>query len=329
MDPLTHTLAGLALSRAGLNRFSNYATPVLLLAANAPDLDMAAAAGGTVSYLHYHRHLTHAFLLVPVLAILPVLIVRLFARKPFDWKWAYLVSFAGVLSHPLLDWLNAYGLRFLLPFSPRWHRLDTTSLPDLWIWLALGVAALAPALSRLVSGEIGARKSTGRGWAVFALVFLVVFSFGRLVLHDRAIAVLDSRLYNGAAPLRVAAMPDAFNPLHWGGIVETEESYSLLPVDLTGQFDPTAGAVLYKPQPDARQQAAARAAAGTEAFRVFLDFSAFPYWRFSPAEREDAVRISVLDLRFGSPAHPRFEATAVVDGQGRVLESGFRYEPKR
>jgi len=122
MDPLTHTLTGLALSRAGLNRRSAYATPILMLAASAPDIDILAWLAGPAAYLHYHRHLTHAFVAIPFLALLPVLVVRLFARKPFDWKWAYLVSLVGVATHPLLDWMNAYGVRFWLPFSGEWLR---------------------------------------------------------------------------------------------------------------------------------------------------------------------------------------------------------------
>jgi len=160
MDPLTHTLTGLALSRAGLNRRSVYATPILLLAANAPDIDIVAMAGGSAAYLHYHRHLTHALLAIPFLALLPVLIVRLFARKQFNWKWAYLISLLGVATHPLLDWMNAYGVRLFLPFSGDWVRLDVSSLADLWIWAVLLLAALAPALAKLVSSEIGARPSS-------------------------------------------------------------------------------------------------------------------------------------------------------------------------
>ena len=40
MDNLTHTLTGLALSRAGLNRYYARAGLVLMLAANAPDIDV-------------------------------------------------------------------------------------------------------------------------------------------------------------------------------------------------------------------------------------------------------------------------------------------------
>jgi hypothetical protein len=32
-----------------------------------------------------------------------------------------------------------------------------------------------------------------------------------------------------------------------------------------------------------------------------------------------------MDLRFGSPAAPAFVATAVVDANGRVIESSFEF----
>ena len=71
MDNLTHSLVGLAFSRVGLNRLTPQATAVLLLAANAPDIDVVSAAGGSLNYLHYHRHLTHSLLMAPVMALLP------------------------------------------------------------------------------------------------------------------------------------------------------------------------------------------------------------------------------------------------------------------
>ena len=60
MDPITQSLTGLVLSRAGLNRLAPYGTAIALIAANAPDLDVVTAPWGIVTYLHYHRHITHA-----------------------------------------------------------------------------------------------------------------------------------------------------------------------------------------------------------------------------------------------------------------------------
>jgi len=64
-----------------------------------------------------------------------------------------------------------YGVRLLSPWSERWYRADIHSVVDAWIWAVLLLALAAPALSRLVSSEIGARPGTGRGWAALALCF--------------------------------------------------------------------------------------------------------------------------------------------------------------
>jgi inner membrane protein len=327
MDPLTHTLTGLAVSRTGLNRWAAHATPILLLAANAPDIDVVTWAGGPAAYLHWHRNITHAFFAIPILAVLPVLLVRLVARKQFDWRRAYVVSVIGVATHPILDSLNVYGVRWFLPFSGDWVRFDLTYIVDLWIWAVLLLAALAPALSKLVSSEIGARSGGGRGLAIFALCFLAFYGGARYFLHERVINILDSRLYDGRTPVRLAAIPGPANPFAWKGLVETREAYIIYRVSLRGDFDPAAGTIFYKAQPGPAETAAAKAALETDAFRAFTNFSQFPLWRFSAAEDEEqpAIRVEAMDLRFGDPANPRFMASAIVAPDGRVLRSGFSF----
>lgn len=327
MDPLTHTLTGLAVSRAGLNRWTARATPVLLLAANAPDCDIVTWAGSSAAFLRYHRHITHSFFAIPFLAVLPVLLVGLFARKQLDWKRAYMVSLIGVATHPILDSLNVYGVRWFLPFSGEWVRFDLAHIVDLWIWAILLFAALAPALSKLVSSEIGARPSGGRGLAIFALCFLGLYVGGRYFLHERAINILDSRLYDGQAPVRLAAIPGPANPFAWTGLVETRAAYTLYKMNLLGDFDPATGTTFYKAQPVPAETAAAEAAMRTEPFRAFLNFSQYPLWRFTAVEDEQrpGIRVEAMDLRFGDPANPRFVASAVVAPDGRILSSGFSF----
>src|SRR5215475_5096579 len=103
MDNLTHTAIGLFLSRAGLNRWTPLATPILLLAANAPDIDIVTALGGSLNYLHFHRHLTHSLIAAPLMAFLPVLLVKVIARKPVHWLGATGAALLAVISHLLLD----------------------------------------------------------------------------------------------------------------------------------------------------------------------------------------------------------------------------------
>ncbi len=283
-------------------------------------------AAGPAAYLHYHRHITHALLAVPFLAVLPVLLVRLFVRKQFDWKRAYVVSLIGAATHPVLDSLNVYGVRWFLPFSGEWVRLDTLFIVDLWLWAILLLAALAPAVSGLVSSEIGARSGGGRGLAIFALCFLVAYVGGRYFVHERATAVLDSRIYDGQAPLRVAAFPGPANPFAWTGLVETPRSYSLYRINLLGEFDPAVGRTFYKADPGPAEAAAAEAAKRTEVFRAFIEFSQFPLWRFTAVQDpQPAIRVEAMDLRFGDPANPRFIASALVTPDGRVEQSTFSF----
>jgi inner membrane protein len=316
----------LFLSRAGLGKVTPLATPILLLAANAPDIDVVSAAGGSLSYLHYHRHLTHSLAALPLMALGSVLLVRIAARQPVRWLGALLVAAIGVGSHLLLDLTNVYGVRLWLPFSPEWLHFDVNSVVDLWIWGVLLLGVAGPFVGRLVGSEISSgtarARHHGRGFAIFCLLFLVLYSGGRGVLHSRAVATLDSRLYGDSPAVRVGALPDPANPWRWRGLVETGDFWALEEVNLAGEFDPTRASIFHKPESDPALQAAA----GSATFREFLRFSQFPFWRISPAAQlENGKLVQVIDLRFGTPLVPGFMASALVDSQNRVVRSSFQW----
>src|SRR5690348_14615791 len=111
MDNLTHSLVGLMMSRAGIDRRVPRAALIMVLAANVPDVDVVSGFGGPLTYLKWHRSYTHALASAPVLALLPVLLLLVFRVRPT--VWAYLFSLLGVLSHLALDWTNVYGIRLL------------------------------------------------------------------------------------------------------------------------------------------------------------------------------------------------------------------------
>jgi inner membrane protein len=326
MDPLTHTATGLLLSRAGLNRWTPGAAAMLMLAANAPDIDIVSAAGGSLNYLHYHRHLTHSLVAMPAMALLPVLVVRLIGRKPVNWLGAWCASLIAVASHLLLDWTNSYGIRLLLPFSPRWLHLDWTNVIDLWLWAGLGVCLLGPFLARLVGSEIASgaplNRRHGRAAAWTALAFLLAYEGARATFHARAVAIFDSRLYRQSAPLRTSAFPDAANPLRWRGVVETADFDAVGDLDLAADFDPSRAMIFLKPEPDPAIDAARQSAI----FRQFLTFAEIPLWRVSPAPDIDSGKlVEVFDLRFGTPLAPGPMASATVDGQQHIVHANFQW----
>ncbi|MFO8028582.1 MAG: metal-dependent hydrolase [Cyclonatronaceae bacterium] len=52
------------------------------------------------------------------------------------------LAFLGVWSHPLLDWLNTYGIRLMMPFSDTWFYGDTLFIIDPWFWLLAGAGVV-------------------------------------------------------------------------------------------------------------------------------------------------------------------------------------------
>ncbi|MBV9300489.1 MAG: metal-dependent hydrolase [Acidobacteriaceae bacterium] len=323
MDNLTHSLTGLALARSGLNRYCPHASLLMILSANAPDLDIVGLRGGQLRYFEWHRGYSHSVSCLPFLALLPVFVVALIYRRKLPWTKAWLLCCLGIGSHLMMDWTNSYGVRLLLPFSSRWFSLDLNGLYDAWILAVLAFAALWPAFARLVSGEIGARFSGGRGTAIFALVFFVLFDLSRLLLHQRAIAQIEARLYENSPPVKTAALPESFNPFRWTGVVETSNQYRLLTVNSFGNIDLEEGAIFYKP--------AARDsiynAKQTEPFRYFLYFSRFPVWSELPFAKGEqmGIKIDLTDLRFGTPWAGSFHCNAIENSRNHVLRSWFTY----
>lgn len=317
MDNLTHTLTGLMLGRAGLNRFYPRADLVLILAANIPDIDIVNIVRGPLYYFEHHRGITHSIAAMPVMALLPVLIGCAVGRTMRGWGAAWAISVIGVASHLLLDWTNTYGIRLLLPFSSQWFHLDLINLFDLIIWAVLLLGWVGPMIGRLVSGEIGAQSGTGRGLAIFALSFFLLYDFGRYLLHQRAIEILNSREYQDGPPIRVAAFPaSAASPFEWQGWIERPAFVMRFALNVLQQFDPAAGKIIFKPPVTPAMEAARQATA----VRVFLRFAQYPLWTATPLYNSAGVTdVQVTDWRFP------FGADALVDSSHHVISSSFSY----
>jgi inner membrane protein len=196
MENLTHSLVGLTAAKAGLERLSPGATALCVVAANAPDSDILALAfGDRWTYLQNHRGITHSIAGVVALAIILPLIFY-----AVDWLWSrsrkqpprvklkglLIASFIVSATHPLLDWTNNYGIRFLLPWNAKWFYGDLVFIADPYLWLILG-GALFLLSAKTTSGKIV--------WALVAatLTFLLITSpLSSNVTNIRLIALLWS-----------------------------------------------------------------------------------------------------------------------------------------
>jgi inner membrane protein len=320
MDNLTHSLVGLMLARAGLARGEKGATAMLVLAANAPDVDAYGFFTDPLTYLEVHRGFTHALAFAPLVALLPLAAVRGITRtRPRLSEW--LACTMAVLSHALLDWTNVYGVRLLLPFSDRWTHLDITNIVDFPLVLILLAAIAAPALVKLVTAEIAGGRSRGpvAGWARFALIAVLLYEGVRYNAHQRVLSELNARLYRNEPAWAVMAFPDAFSFLNWRGVVYGEGFVFEVPVDLSRRLDLNDGKFDFQPH----DVPALDAARTTRTFQVLERFNQAPIWRVSPLV--DVTRVEFWDLRFGSLTRPAFQATALVEPDGRIADVRFSF----
>src|SRR5438132_11769842 len=123
MDNLTHSLVGLAVAKAGLERASPLATTVCVVAANAADADLLSGLfGGRWTALHYHRGITHSIVGTDVLSVLiPTTyylfghVVSIWRKQPSPMRYSGLLipSLIVAATHRALDWTKQHGVRFL------------------------------------------------------------------------------------------------------------------------------------------------------------------------------------------------------------------------
>jgi inner membrane protein len=187
---------------------SPYATVVCVAAANLPDADIVALAGGPSYYLANHRGITHSIVGALALGVaFPFLfcaaerlVARARGREPrARLKGLMLCSLLLIASHPLLDWTNSYGVRPFLPWDGRWIYGDILFVVDPWVWLVTGGACfLLTARTRLRTAA----------WALLALVTTL------LVL--RFAAGGPSQAFAVVCALWLAALV-GFVVLHWRG----------------------------------------------------------------------------------------------------------------
>lgn len=296
MEPVTHFLTGACLGRAGFNRTTRYATLAMVLAAEAPDIDVLWNFRGPVAGFEHHRGMTHTLLGAPFMALIVAGAVWLWhrwsTRKKFvspiplagkqqplrvRWGWIWLLALIADLSHLLLDWTNNYGLRPFFPFNPRWYAGSIFFIFEPILFAALLLALLMPAILSLVDREVGAKRGQfrGRGWAIFALCVAVVLGCWKWAEHERALHLLAEQNYQNETPLKMTVNPYPGSVFHWFGVVETRDFYQTANLNTrTDEFSSQSPADIYYKTP---QTPAIRTAKKSWLGRVYLDWSQFPF----------------------------------------------------
>ncbi len=308
MDNLCHTLVGAALGEAGLKRRTRFGIATLMIASNLPDVDVLVFATGTPS-VAFRRGWTHGILadaLLPPLLTAVMLFVA--ARRttassepPLRPMQLLLLSYVGVILHVLMDLLNTYGVRLLMPFSQHWFYGDVLFIIDPWLWLTLGTGV---SLSIRRRAPKWSRASLAVA-AAYVLVMLVSARAARAEMIDRWHQV------EGQPPHALMVGPIPVTPLQRQLIIDAGDRYE------TGMFTWQPRNIRFDREDLPKNDTDPRVAIARKApnIRAFLIWSRFPFWIIEPVD--GGTRVTVGDMRFnGGPgvALRNFTQSTIVRG---------------
>jgi membrane-bound metal-dependent hydrolase YbcI (DUF457 family) len=338
MDNLTHTLFAITLARSPLGRAGRGTTAALVLASNAPDIDIVTTVQGASNYLTWHRGPTHGPLGVALLGAGVAGLVwtgqrvldRLRPQPDATSRRASLSTLAavaalGVLLHILMDLPTSYGTRLLSPFDWHWFTTDWMPIVDPYLLIVLA-AGLA----------VGAMSPAAKRRNAIVVLALMAGNYGiRAVTHDQALAAApqafgpllprpcepgavvsnfverwprDSEVTAGRPAKRclvdLIALPTFFSPFSWRVVARLSDAYEIHDVNLLDSRLRSAPG-----GQDAMWRTAMRvpnfwsppvfAAAVAPLFQRFLGFSRLPVVRTT--DRPDGATVRLTDVRFVGP----------------------------
>lgn len=314
MDNLCHTLTGAALAQAGLKRRTALGAATLIIAANLPDVDILSYFRGETFALSFRRGWTHGVLALVawpwILAGVMLAFDRVITRRGARFAPLLLLSTVGILSHPLLDLLNTYGVRWLMPFSGRWFYGDTLFIVDVWVWLLLA-AGVVWSTRRERKGRADWTQPATAALVTATVYVAVMATLGRLA-ESQVRFELRGQF---ESPREVLASPLPVTPLERDIVVTEPGGFRVGAIRVGGSFEEQGRWPLVGdggPVVDA--------AAGTRDAREFLVWSRYPTYLID--RRGSMTIVHFIDLRYARDPGPGFGTLAVPLTVGQVARTG-------
>lgn len=256
------------MAEAGLKKRTALGAATLMIGANFPDIDVLALFfPGSIDV---RRGATHGFLALAILPFALAWLMQLYDRKvrlrrdptatPADFRQLTLLSALAIWTHPTLDFMNIYGMRWLMPFVNKWFYADALFIVDIYILVALGAA---------VWWSRRAQRTRPARVALVALTAYIVVMLG-------ITAIGRSQVEATRPGHRFMLGPGPTTPWVRDLILDQGTSYQLGRWSLFGGLE--TGVVISKGDYGPNQDAVAAARVHPDA-RPFLSWSRFPlYW---------------------------------------------------
>jgi inner membrane protein len=192
----------------------------------------------------------------------------------------------SVVSHPTLDFLNVYGVRWLMPFDNAWFYGDVLYIADPWMWAILAIALIAAYWRKNRDApRVLARPACIGLLAAFA--YVIAMAAGGLISRR----VVEASLSDAVIP-RMMIAPVPIDPFKRTVVIDGKSAYRVGVVKLL----PFPHFFLDERRIPKGEGPAARLAAATDAGQTFLRWARFPFFEIDDSKTEPAVYI--IDARY-------------------------------
>lgn len=205
MDPITHAVIGMAVSKMSGNgvHLSDAVSTGIILGSVFPDIDIVLQKWGDYVYLKHHRGISHSFIGLAASSLL-ISFVLGGVYHYSNISGLFLWTFVGCLSHVFFDIFNSYGAKLLWPFCKRKISLSMLVIFDpLLIGAFLGY--IFSNSNKLQRGFIGG---------------MVIYIMLRAAMRGLVLKNLKRR-FNGKFT-RISLLPALTGIFRWHFILENE-----------------------------------------------------------------------------------------------------------
>ncbi len=310
MDPVTHTLFGMAIGEAVFRpRLGRRAVTVSAWAANLPDIDVLVLLTQDPAAIVLRRSFGHSLILLPLwIAGLS----WIFKKKYPDMEYRDLLMLIGLnaAGHLLFDLINSFGVQLFWPFSLMRPELAIIFILDI---VLTGILA-APHLARL--SKAWRPKLTAASRAALAVVG--IYLLGAFASRARALTLLARAEGGGGFQY---AFPEPLGAHRWRGVVKDKKLWRVYLINV--YRGTTEKRLTLSNDEDAPPALAARRTPLGE--RLSLFFKA-PIWTTTPRTQRGWTA-TTYDLRFTTLLHSRatpFLFTFDVDPAGGAIPRGTK-----
>jgi inner membrane protein len=299
-----------------LGRRTALGTTALIVGANLPDLDALAYFAGPAADLEWRRGWSHGVL---ALAVLPfiltglLLLIHRWTKRPVRWaappilepKQLLLLSFIAILSHPILDTLNTYGVRWLMPFSGKWFYGDTLFIVDPWVWLLLALGIYS-SRRRERSKRLDPTRPV---WLALAVMTLYVGGMAVSGMAAARIVASEVSSLSGTQVQATMAGPVLLDPMAREFVTEQEGEYRVGTFRWLERAHVKRGDVLTYPR-GRPSHPAVLLAVESQVGRRFLGWARFPTFDIEQVGPGQYL-VHIVDLRYARRPSDRFGAVSI------------------